>query len=139
MRCFRHPASDAVGLCMVCGKGLCSECGVELSRCLTCAGQCAEFAQRHQAEYDASRKNIAAQNEQLGELEGRLRKLPTAQGGLFISALLVLAGIPFALLAFSGNDRSGLGRWLGGIFIVMGVIYFFIHRKATKIVRGAGV
>lgn len=139
MKCFRHTGVDAVGLCMVCGKGLCPDCGVELSRSLTCGGQCAELAQRHRAEYEASRGKLAAQDGQLSELEERLRRLPSAQGGLFISIFLVLAGLPFVLLGFGANDKAGIGRWLGGVFIVMGVVYFFLHRKATKIVRGASV
>jgi hypothetical protein len=123
---------------MVCGKGLCPECAVELSRCLTCAGQCAEVSRRHQTDDEASRARLAAQNQQLGELEDRLRKLPTAQGGLFLSALLVLVGVPIMLAGFSASDKFRLGRWLGGILIVMGVIYFFVHRAAMKLVRGPG-
>ena len=135
MKCFRHTGVDAVGLCMVCGKGLCPQCGVELSRSLTCAGQCAELAQRHLAEYEASRGKLG----QLGELEERLRRLPSAQGGLFVSVFLVLAGLPLVLLGFGANDKVGVGKWLGSVFIVMGVVRFFLHRKAIKIVRGTSV
>ena len=139
MKCFRHTGVDAVGLCMVCGKGLCPACGVELSRSLTCAGQCAEIAQRQQAEHEASRGKLAAQDGQLAELEERLRQLPSAQGGLFVSVFLILAGLPFLLLGFGANDKGGVGRWLGGVFVVMGAVRLFLHRKATKIVRGASV
>jgi len=112
---------------------------VQLSRSLTCAGQCAELAQRHQAEYEASRGKLAAQDGQLGELEERLRQLPSAQGGLFISVFLVLAGLPFVLFAFGANDKAGVGRWLGAVFIVMGAVRFLLHRKATKVARGTSV
>jgi hypothetical protein len=29
MRCFKHPKSEAVGVCSSCGKGVCSKCAVE--------------------------------------------------------------------------------------------------------------
>jgi hypothetical protein len=139
MKCFRHTSVDAVGLCMVCGKGLCPACGVHLSRSLTCAGQCSEIAQRQQAEYEASREKLAAQDRQLRELKERFRQLPSAQGGLFVSVFLLLAGLPFLLLGFGANDKAGLGRWLGGVFVVMGLARLLLHRKATKTVRGGSV
>src|ERR1043166_3474197 len=40
MRCFYHQDKDAVGSCKSCGKGLCSECAVDLGRGLACRGRC---------------------------------------------------------------------------------------------------
>jgi len=36
MRCFKHPDREAVGMCKVCNKGLCSECAVEIDGFLFC-------------------------------------------------------------------------------------------------------
>ncbi len=40
MKCFYHPAYDAVGLCKNCGKGLCPSCAVDLQGGLACKDQC---------------------------------------------------------------------------------------------------
>lgn len=40
MKCFVHQATDAVGVCRACGRGLCAECAVDLPVGLTCAGKC---------------------------------------------------------------------------------------------------
>ena len=40
MKCFYHNTCDAVGTCKSCGKGLCSECAVDLDRGLACRGRC---------------------------------------------------------------------------------------------------
>ncbi|MFH1587129.1 MAG: hypothetical protein ABID38_04690, partial [Candidatus Diapherotrites archaeon] len=35
-KCFKHSDKDAVGNCSSCGKGVCSECGVETEDALVC-------------------------------------------------------------------------------------------------------
>ena len=37
MRCYKHPKEEAVGMCKVCNKGLCSVCAVERDGFLFCA------------------------------------------------------------------------------------------------------
>lgn len=38
MRCARHPDREAVGLCRVCLRGLCSECAADFGSALVCRG-----------------------------------------------------------------------------------------------------
>ena len=40
MRCFYHHDKESVGTCKCCGKGLCSDCAVDLVKGLACRGQC---------------------------------------------------------------------------------------------------
>ena len=40
MKCYRHQATDAVGLCKSCCKGLCKNCATEVARGLACRGSC---------------------------------------------------------------------------------------------------
>jgi len=40
MRCYYHQDKEAVGVCKSCGKGLCTECAVELNKGLACRGRC---------------------------------------------------------------------------------------------------
>jgi len=74
----------------------------------------------------------------MNELESQLRRLPSKQSVFFVVALLVLAGVPFFVFGLS-DSRFWFARWLGGVFVVLGIVYFLVHRKALKIVRGAGV
>lgn len=45
MVCFYHEDRDAVGTCKSCGRGLCQECAVDLSKGLACRGRCETDAQ----------------------------------------------------------------------------------------------
>jgi len=36
MKCYNHPKADAVGVCSLCGKGVCSKCAVEIGGKLYC-------------------------------------------------------------------------------------------------------
>ncbi len=45
MRCFYHEDKEAVGACKSCGKGLCRECAVDLTKGLACRGRCEGDAQ----------------------------------------------------------------------------------------------
>src|SRR5438034_11657547 len=40
MRCYYHEDREAVGACKSCGKGLCQECAVDLTKGLACRGRC---------------------------------------------------------------------------------------------------
>lgn len=42
MHCFRHRDKPALGICKSCGKGLCSECFVELANGIACRTGCEE-------------------------------------------------------------------------------------------------
>ena len=44
MRCFSHQDKEAVGICKSCGKGVCSECAIDLGKGLACRGRCEESA-----------------------------------------------------------------------------------------------
>ena len=45
MRCFYHEDREAVGTCKSCGRGLCRECAVDLTKGLACRGHCEADAQ----------------------------------------------------------------------------------------------
>ena len=40
MKCFLHNQCDAVGICQNCGKGLCTECVIDLGSGLACIDTC---------------------------------------------------------------------------------------------------
>jgi len=38
VRCFNHTDRESIGICKACGKGICSECAVDLGYALSCHG-----------------------------------------------------------------------------------------------------
>lgn len=42
MQCYRHAPAIAVGVCAVCFKGVCPECGEDLGFALVCSPACAD-------------------------------------------------------------------------------------------------
>ena len=45
MKCYHHDTRDAVGICKSCGKGLCTECAVDMHYGLACKGRCERAAE----------------------------------------------------------------------------------------------
>ena len=57
MKCSYHPEIDAIGVCITCGKGLCTECRVALTgkmHCQSCADQAFSLAIASDTEVSAS-------------------------------------------------------------------------------------
>jgi hypothetical protein len=46
MNCYRHPDQPAVGICLVCGRGLCAECAVEIGPLIACRQRCETEVER---------------------------------------------------------------------------------------------
>jgi hypothetical protein len=40
MKCFNHPAAEAVGLCRSCGRALCHDCVAEVGMSVRCRNRC---------------------------------------------------------------------------------------------------
>jgi hypothetical protein len=49
MNCFAHEGTAAVGVCGMCGKGVCRNCAVDLEFRLVCSENCGTLARNHQA------------------------------------------------------------------------------------------
>ncbi|KAF1067144.1 MAG: hypothetical protein GAK45_01746 [Pseudomonas citronellolis] len=45
MECFNHPGAVAVCQCRGCGKGICRNCALPISRGLVCSEDCRDFAE----------------------------------------------------------------------------------------------
>jgi hypothetical protein len=140
MKCFRHPGFDAVGFCKVCCKGLCRRCGVDSGHSFTCRGRCAAEAERYEREV---RPKLAAMNEQHSrvgqEAEALLRNAAVRSGGkLFIPALFLLVGAPLLFEGVTRGERFAMFAYLGGVFVVMGLIYLYINLRVAKFDRSAG-
>ncbi len=47
---------------------------------------------------------------------------------------LVLGGIS-AVIIFSGMDNSGTPRWMGGITLISGAVYFFVFFVVAEVIK----
>lgn len=101
MKCFNHEERDAVGTCKSCGKGVCRDCAVDLSKGLACRGRCEEDVARLIALIDQNVRHSAVAH----NIMGGARKNLFAQALFFVALGLVFAGLALAegkLMEFPG-------------------------------------
>jgi hypothetical protein len=75
------------------------------------------------------------QNSRLGqEAEALLRSAAARSGGkLFVPALLLLAGVPLFIAGITRGAQFSMFGYLGGVFVVMGLIYLYVNRRVAKL------
>jgi hypothetical protein len=105
MNCFYHAGVTAVGICKSCGRGICTECAIDIGNGLACKSRCEERARTINQMIDANTKVLTTANTQL-----RRNMLFT----LVASVLFVLLG-----LSFGYQSPPGI------IFVALGVAFFF--------------
>lgn len=123
MKCFTHKESEAIGICMNCGKGVCQSCVViSDSGRLACSKACADGL-----------ANILA--------IGRESIEKTARSN-FVSAVFLWV-IGAILLLFGIYELMGTGNWkaasyfviAGPLLLIMGTYYFSVSRKKRSYVE----
>jgi hypothetical protein len=123
MSCFYHHDRSSVGGCKSCGKALCSECAVDLSKGLACRGHCEDDVQALIALIDRNIK-LSPQTTQLLQAGYRNR---------FGTALFLLAmGIIFLIWGLKDLDRFSFIAVLGGCFLAYGLFTLFHVRSVAK-------
>lgn len=122
MRCFYHEDREAVGTCKSCGKGLCRECAIDLTKGLACRGRCEADAQaviqlidrNIQISPDAAR--MVQRNRALNSMVGVLH---IALGGLFLA------------WGFS-DEHLKLLSILGTCFLLFGIYWLILVQRRTN-------
>lgn len=121
MKCLVHPEAEAIGVCIACGKGVCTECAVTVggkTHCRTCAASGASLQ-------PTQTNNLAITSMVLG-----IVSLPLV--------CLYYVGVPVGIAAFitgliarrqikeSAGAQSGNGMAIAGIAtgLTSGVILF---------------
>ena len=122
MRCFYHEDREAVGSCKSCGKGLCRECAVDLTKGLACRGRCEEDVSSVIALIDRNIK-IAPRTSQILETSRKVRS-STATFNLVIGCLFIIWGLTSEHLSFI--------TILGVAFLIYGIIGLFQARRFMK-------
>jgi hypothetical protein len=118
MKCFDHPESDAVAICIVCGKACCKICGLDLGRVVCCKGRCEVEARRltDLRDFSFAQPSLA---------ESRMKWAAGAQvrGAAFIS----LMGVGFIVFGIF-DPRFKMVLWIGALFAAYG-LYGLIRAK----------
>lgn len=123
MHCFEHSGEPAIGVCMVCGRGLCRECAVETGSLMACRAKCEILARRISdlREFQSSQPLLQER------LISHARKTRMASG-VFMTAvgvLLVILGLKFGQWAFAGPGA--------GIMLVYGVVTLVMeYRRSSR-------
>ena len=110
MKCFIHPANDAVGICKYCAKGACSSCAVDTGQGIACSEACAR-----QVELVAALMSSATAATKLNR-RGAAYVMPV----FFLFMGLVFIGQAI----FTGRSGQSLtfALVLGAGFVLLGVI-----------------
>jgi hypothetical protein len=122
MRCFVHPANEAVGVCKNCSRGLCTQCAAEVEDSLACKGRCegkvAELNQLLRRAPD-SHRTAALTHRRSGITAVAIGMMFCAMGGLFVKI---------------GHDD--FTTTMGYLFVAMGAVYalngLFVIRTARR-------
>lgn len=122
MRCYYHEDREAVGSCKSCGKGLCRECAVDLTKGLACRGRCEDDVSSVIALIERNIK-IAPRTSQILEASRKLRS-STAAFNLVIGGLFIIWGLTSEHLSFI--------IILGVAFFIYGIIGLFQARRYMK-------
>ena len=122
MNCYYHPETTSIGLCKSCGKGLCSNCAVDLEAGLACRNRC---------EGDVA---------DIGDMIARSRELAMRSASSCQSTrhswlpanLLIFGVILIALAMLTGNAEPALipGSVASGIAVVLFGVNYASRKQA---------
>ena len=123
MRCFYHDDREAVGNCKSCGRGLCRECAVDLTKGLACRGHCEADAQ--------ALIQLIDHNIQLSSTASRaVQQSRVVRAGAGIFHLVM--GALFLIFGLRDFARLNLIVFMGIGFIAYGVYWLLLARKFSK-------
>jgi hypothetical protein len=109
MRCYVHPDREAVGICKLCHRGVCMECGVDRGQGLFCAT-------RHRDRVDL----LAAAASALDVGSSTRLAAPLVLG---IFGLVAIA------LALKYDELMSLPGLVGGVFLVLAAVAWLRGRR----------
>jgi len=115
VRCFNHPAVEAVGNCKSCHRGLCRECVSDLGHGLACRGV-------HESEVEL-----------LNAIVSRSARIYSVMPKSSYLGPMFLAFMGLTFIGYSyveGNKAFGLLFFMGAGFVVFSVAIFFFTRRA---------
>ena len=117
MNCFNHQSTSSVGVCRICGKGLCHECLTDLGHGIACKDSHEELAEsyHHIIEKNAKVYKDANKNIMIG---------PLFMG--FMGIVFLWSGI------ISRQGLPNLAFIMGIGFIIFGIVIYIRNRAIFK-------
>jgi hypothetical protein len=122
MHCFTHHDQEAVGICCVCGKGLCPDCAVDLGYAISCRGAC---------EHEAQERHVRAIRSRAILDNHKRDRILQKRDRILLSALYIAIGLVFM---WSGwfDSRFYLLAVLGPICFIFGLVRLVNQRRLSK-------
>ena len=123
MRCFYHQDREAVGSCKSCGKGVCRDCAVDLTKGLACRAHCEADAQ--------ALIQLIDRNIQLSATSTNIIK--SSRGVRSSTAIFqFVTGGVFIVWGLTDLERLKFLLVLGAGFIAYGGYWLFLARGLGK-------
>ena len=120
MKCYYHPAADAVAVCKNCSRGVCPGCAAEVGNGIACKGKC-------EAEVEA-----------VNQIINRNKTSFQKAGAAFSrnAVIYLMLGVLFAALGVTElSARAVLGWFLlltGAVFLVGAILNYSTSQKYTR-------
>jgi len=111
MKCFYHPAVDAVAICKNCNKGLCVECAKDVGNGMACIGRC-------EAE-------VAAVNEAIQRGKKSFEKAANTYFKMALWVALLGGCITAGGVITSAKGGKGGGSILIGLIFLLGAAFYY--------------
>jgi hypothetical protein len=113
MKCFYHTTTNAIAICKNCGRGLCVDCAAEVENGIACKNRCESDVKAMIKVFQQSKK--AFEN---------------YRNAYAVSAAWVgLVGIGFIISSFILTRLTGFLIFMGLLFLLGAVIYYFVGRR----------
>jgi hypothetical protein len=115
MHCYNHPTQSAIGVCKVCGKGLCNECAADLGHSLAC-----------KSHHEALAADMAAL------MQRSIKLQTTAKKSIYVApAFFGFMGACFVAFGLSDNSKAAIFfDLMGGAFVVFALVLLVLNRRA---------
>lgn len=124
MHCYYHQDREAVGSCKSCGKGLCPECAVDLTKGLACRGHCEE----------ETRALIALIEHNMTMQSGASRLTQAGGSARMASSLFFLAtGAVFLISGLRSERGLTFVTILGVCFLAYGLFHLLWSRRLAAL------
>lgn len=120
MQCSEHPREAATSICLVCGRGLCRECGVQVGSFLVCRYRCEIVGKQLSDLREFSTAQPVLQNRILSQA----RLLRTAMG-----AFVLVVGVLVMLVGYLHGPWHVFGP-VGGVTVCFGLAAILMGRRA---------
>jgi hypothetical protein len=123
MRCFYHEDREAIGNCKSCGKGVCRDCAVDLTKGLACRGHCEADVQ--------ALIQLIDRNIQLSATSTKL--IRSSRGARFSTATFqFVMGVAFIAWGLTDIERLKFLLVIGAGFIAYSGYWLFLARSIRK-------